>query len=67
MRRSARTVLCGGRSAMVVPTATTENLLNGWFAAKKQLTLWSDVNDKRSCHSYFIRAGSPRTTWRIVG
>jgi hypothetical protein len=25
MRRSARTVLCGGRSAMVVPTATLED------------------------------------------
>jgi hypothetical protein len=32
MRKRARTVLCGGRSAMVVPTASTESgerLANG--------------------------------------
>jgi hypothetical protein len=32
MRRSARTDLCGGRSVMIVPTASLENYFRPWQA-----------------------------------
>src|SRR5260370_19540019 len=29
----------------------------GWLPSRKQLTLWSGPNNKRSCHSYLVQAG----------
>jgi hypothetical protein len=53
MRRSARTVLCGGRSAMVVPTATK------WIVFE-QGTAFGAVSGARKHTTYAF------VSWRIV-
>jgi hypothetical protein len=62
MRRSARTDLCGGRPAMIVPTATPkENRATLWLTRRRMLHARTVTAYGPETGSACIRAGfSPR-------